>query len=207
MMRTFLPVIAAACAVFIQTAAAAPPARPSITTIANFVVKTDDLDAARKFYSGVLGYDVITQDGLAKIVEESMMPIGLGRKITDIVWFQSLLASGPVNIVRPSLGLNSLTKIKRIAAIAETHYVAIAAFHDGGPIGSMAGIHLNAALINAFAMEIPVPASDRDAAMRAEITSGLKETGDKRFAALMNRPGLGIDVNEQALDAFSEERT
>src|SRR4029077_2898904 len=36
---------------------------------------------------------VVTQDGLAKIVEESVMPIGLGRKITDIVGFQSLLAS------------------------------------------------------------------------------------------------------------------
>src|SRR6202020_1744196 len=80
--------------------------------------------------------DVITQDSLSKIVEESVTPIGLGRKITDIVGFQSLLASGSVNIVQPSPGLNSLTKIKRIAAIAETHYVAIAPFHDGGPIGS-----------------------------------------------------------------------
>jgi galactonate dehydratase len=149
---------------------------------------------------------VVTQDALAKIVEESVMPIGLGRKITDIVGFQGLLASGSVNVVRPSLGLNSLTKIKRVAAIAETHYAAIAPFHDGGPIGALAGVHLNAALINAYAQQIPVPASDRDAAMRAEITSGLKETGDKGFAALMNRPGLGFDVNEKALDTYSEER-
>ena len=134
------------------------------------------------------------------------MPIGLGRRITDIVAFQGLLASGSVNVVRPSLGLNSLTKIKRVAAIAETHYAAIAPFHDGGPIGALAGVHLNAALINAYAQQIPVPASDRDAAMRAEITSGLKETGDKGFAALMNRPGLGFDVNEKALDTYSEER-
>ena len=150
--------------------------------------------------------EVITQDGLAKIVEESVMPIGLGRKITDIVGFQSLLASGSVNVVRPNLGLNSLTKIKRVAAIAETHYVAFAPFYDGGPIGAMAGIHLNAALINAYAQQIPVPASDRDAAMRAEITSGIKEAGDKGFAALINRPGLGFEVNEKALDANSEER-
>jgi galactonate dehydratase len=149
---------------------------------------------------------VVTQDGLAKIVEESVMPIGLGRKITDIAGFQGLLASGSVNIVRPGLGLNSLAKIKRVAAIAETHYVAIAPFHNGGPIGAIAGIHLNAALINAYAQQLPVPASDRDAGMRAEITSGLKETGDKGFAALINRPGLGFDVNEKALDAYSEER-
>src|SRR5438309_6606334 len=39
--------------------AAARPGRPPITNIANFVVKTDNLDEARRFYSGVLGYDEI----------------------------------------------------------------------------------------------------------------------------------------------------
>src|ERR1700752_1385324 len=39
------------------TAAAA--ARPPITKIANFVVKTDNLEEARRFYSGVLGYDEV----------------------------------------------------------------------------------------------------------------------------------------------------
>jgi galactonate dehydratase len=149
---------------------------------------------------------VTSPDSLAKIVDESVMPIGLGRNITDLVAFQTLLASGSVNIVRPNLALNSLTKIKRVAALAETHYVGIAPFHDGGPIGSMAGIHLNASLLYAYAQQIPVPASDRDAAMRAEITSGLKETGNKGFFALLNRPGLGFEVNEKALDAWSEER-
>ena len=63
----------------------------------------------------------------------------------------------------------------------------------GGPIGALAGMHLNAALINAYAQQIPVPAADRDAAMRAEITSGMKELGEKGFASLINRPGLGFD--------------
>jgi L-alanine-DL-glutamate epimerase-like enolase superfamily enzyme len=42
--------------------------------------------------------------------------------------------------------------------------------------------------------------------MRAELTSGNKEVAEKGFAALINRPGLGVDVNERALDAHSEER-
>ena len=33
---------------------------------------------------------VTTQDALAKIVDESAMPIGLGRNITDMAGFQSL---------------------------------------------------------------------------------------------------------------------
>ncbi len=149
---------------------------------------------------------VTTPDALAKIVDESTMPIGLGRNMTDLAAFQSLLAGGSVNVVRPDLALNSLTKIRRVAALAETHYVGIAPFHNGGPIGSMAGIQLNASLLYAYAQQIPVPASDRDAAMRAEITSGMKEFGDNGFFALINRPGLGFEVNEKALDAWSEER-
>jgi galactonate dehydratase len=149
---------------------------------------------------------VLTTDGLAKITDESVMPIGIGRKITDIGSFQNLLRFGSVNVLRPSLGLNSLAKIKRMAAIAETHYVAVAPYHSGGPIGTLAGIHLNAALPNSFIQEVPVPASDRDAAMRAELTSGNKEVAGKGFAALFNRPGLGFEVNERALDTYSEER-
>ncbi len=149
---------------------------------------------------------VLTTDGIAKITDESVMPLGFGRKITDIGTFQNLLRYGSVNVVRPSLGLNSLAKIKRIAAIAETHYIAVAPYHSGGPIGTLAGVHLNAALTNSFVQEVPMPASDRDAAMRAELTSGNKEVSEKGFASLFNRPGLGFDVNERALDTHSEER-
>ena len=149
---------------------------------------------------------VLTTDGLAKITDESVMPIGLGRKIHDIPAFQSLLRQASVNVLRPGLGLNSLTKIKRIAALAETHYVAVAPYHEGGPIGAMAGVHLAAALANSYAVDVPAPAADRDAAMRAELTSGNKETAEIGFAALMNRPGLGFEVNRKALDTYSEER-
>jgi galactonate dehydratase len=149
---------------------------------------------------------VLTSDGLAKITDESVMPIGLGRRIHDIPAFQTLLRQASVNVLRPGLGLNSLTKIKRIAALAETHYVAVAPYHEGGPIGAMAGVHLAAALANSYAVDVPVPAADRDAAMRAELTSGNKEVAENGFAALMNRPGLGFEVNRKALDAYSEER-
>ena len=149
---------------------------------------------------------VLTTDALAKITDESVMPIGLGREIHDIAGFQNLLRFGSVNVVRPSLGLNSLVKIKRIAAIAETHYVAVAPYHNGGPIGVLAGIHLAAALPNSYIQEVPIPASDQDAAMRAELTSGNQERAENGFAALINRPGLGIEVNRKALDTYSEER-
>jgi galactonate dehydratase len=133
------------------------------------------------------------------------MPVGIGRNITDIAAFQNLLRFGSASVLRPSLGLNSVVKIKRIAAIAESHYVAISPYHSGGPIGSLAGIHLNAALPNSFAQEVPVPASDGDAAMRAAITGANLERGDGGYAALLNRPGFGFDADDKALDQYSEE--
>lgn len=108
-------------------------------------------------------------------------------------------------MVRPSLALNSLHKIRRIAAIAETHYVAVAPYHDGGPIATALGIHLGAGLPNFYVQETPFPPSVRDRAMRAEILGGTVEGAREGFAALVNRPGLGIRVDEGALARYSEE--
>lgn len=149
---------------------------------------------------------VLTNDALARIADESVMPIGLGRSVTDIATFQNLLRWGSIDLLRPSLGLNSISKIKRMAAIAETHYVAVAPYHDGGPLATAAGIHLAASLPNFFIQQIPFPSAERDRAMRAELTSGNQETAKNGFAPLVNRPGFGIDVDERALDRYSEER-
>jgi galactonate dehydratase len=150
--------------------------------------------------------DVLTHDGLAKITEESVMPVGLGRSVHDIGVFQDLLRWGSIDLLRPSLALNSIAKIRRMAAIAETHYVAVAPYHNGGPIATAAGIHLAASLPNSFIQQVPQPASERDAAMRAELLSGSREVAQDGFAPLVNKPGFGIEVSEQALDRYSEEK-
>lgn len=149
---------------------------------------------------------VLTSDALSKITAESVAPVGAGRGILDISQFQSLLRFGCVQILRPDAGRNSLLKLKRMAAIAETNYVAIGPFHDGGPIGTASAIHLAASLPNSFIQQTPQPAAAEDRAMRAELTGGNREGAVDGFASLINKPGLGFDVNEQALNKYSEER-
>jgi galactonate dehydratase len=148
---------------------------------------------------------VLTNDALARISDESVMPVGLGRKVHDVATFQNLLRWGCVDILRPSLALNSTQHIRRMAAVAETHYVAVGPYHDGGPIGTVAAIHLAASLPNFFAQEVPQPAAKQDRDMRAELTNGNHESAVDGFAQLLNRPGLGIEVNESALSKYSEE--
>jgi len=148
---------------------------------------------------------VLSRDALSRISDESVMPVGLGRKVHDVGTFQNLLRFCCVDILRPDVGLNSIPKIRRMAAVAETHYVAVGPYHNGGPINSVAAIHLAASLPNFFIQQIPQPTAERDRAMRAEITSGNHESAVDGFAQLLNKPGLGIDVNEQALSKYSEE--
>jgi galactonate dehydratase len=148
---------------------------------------------------------VLTNDALSRITDESVIPVGLGRNVHDVATFQNLLRWGCVDILRPNLGFNSIRQIRRMAAVAETHYVAVGPYHAGGPIGTVAAIHLAASLPNFFAQQVPQPSAEQDRAMRAEITSGYQETATDGFAALLNKPGLGIEVNEQALAKYSEE--
>jgi L-alanine-DL-glutamate epimerase-like enolase superfamily enzyme len=47
---------------------------------------------------------VLTNDGLARVAEESVTPIGLGRSVTDIATFQNLLRWGASICCGPAWG-------------------------------------------------------------------------------------------------------
>lgn len=139
---------------------------------------------------------------LRKISSESVTPIGLGRQVHRAADFQDLLREEVIDVLRPSLSLNGLTQIRKMAALAEAYYVAVAPHHDGGPIGVAAGVHLAASLPNFFIQQVPFAHAEADRKMRAELLSGWDTQILDGFAALPTGPGLGITVNETALDKF-----
>ena len=106
---------------------------------------------------------------IAKISDETVTPLGFGRDIVQPSVFQDLLREGVVDILRPSLHLQGINRIRQIAAMAETYYVAVAPNHDGGPVATAAALHLAASLPNFFIQHIPLPADERDRQMRAEL--------------------------------------
>jgi len=141
---------------------------------------------------------------LKKLAGENVTPIGLGRYIRECSTIQDLLREDAVDIIRPDLGLNGISQIRRMAAIAETHYVAVAPTHDGGPIATAAALHLAATLPNFFIQQIPFPEAIEDRRMRRELTAAPVEVVKDGFVELPVGPGLGITVNEQALEDYSE---
>lgn len=141
-------------------------------------------------------------EAVRKISGESVVPLGFGKAIRDIGAFQALLREGLIDVVRPELAFFGITAIKRIAALAETYYVAIAPHHDGGPVGTAAAIQLAASIPNFFAQHIPVPSAPEDRAMRAALCSPNLEVGRDGFLALPQAHGLGITVSESALEKY-----
>ena len=116
-----------------------------------------------------------------------------------------LLREDCVDLLRPNLAQHGLSQIRRIAAVAETYYVAVAPFHDGGPLATAAALHLAASLPNFFIQQIPLPASERDRAFRRSLLSTDVEAVNAGFAALPNGPGWGVTVNQSAVEKAAQE--
>jgi len=141
----------------------------------------------------------------ASISRGSVTPVGYGRGFTDDARFQDLLREDGVDVLRPALATHGLTTVKKAAALAETYYVAVAPFHRGGPIGTAAGIQVCAALPNSFVQETPCPASAADREARAAI-SGWDEKPTDGFFPLSGKPGLGLEIDEGALESHTVAR-
>ena len=141
-------------------------------------------------------------DAVRKISGETVVPLGFGAGIDDPGVFQALLREGLIDVVRPDIGIFGISGTKRVAALAEPYYVAVAPRTSGGPLGTAAAIQLAASVPNFFIQHVPIPAAEQDRAMRREIVSSAIEAGNGGFLQLPKAPGLGITVNEAALEKY-----
>jgi galactonate dehydratase len=141
---------------------------------------------------------------IRKISDETVTPLGFGRDVREASAFQDLLREGVVDILRPDLHRYGISRIRQIATLAETYYVAVAPHHDGGPIATAAALHLAASLPNFFIQHIPWSAAEADRRMREELVSQPIEAVRDGFAQLPGGIGLGIEVNEKALEKYRE---
>ncbi len=139
-----------------------------------------------------------------RLSSESVAPLGFGRTLTAAAAFEDLLREEAVDVLRPSLAMHTLTGIRKLSAMAETRYVAVAPFHDGGPIATAAALHLAASIPNFFIQQIPA-SSGQDREMRAAIGGVNLETPKDGFLELPRGPGLGVAPDFQALTRFAEE--
>jgi galactonate dehydratase len=148
--------------------------------------------------------NIANVQAVRKISDENVTPLGFGRSVAEPSLFQDLLREGAIDILRPDLNRYGISRIRQVATLAETYYVAVAPNHEGGPIATAAALHLAASLPNFFIQHVPRAASDGDRRVRSEIVSQPVETVKDGFLALPTGAGLGIEVNEAALEKYKE---
>jgi galactonate dehydratase len=147
---------------------------------------------------------LLNLDAVRKISAENVTPLGFGRDIVAGSRFQDLLRDDAIDVLRPDIARNGISQIRRMAAMAEAYYVAVAPYHAGGPIATAAALHVAASLPNFYIQQIPLATAEQDRAMRAALGGHESEQVTDGFAMLPTGPGLGIHVEEGAFETYKE---
>ena len=146
-------------------------------------------------------------DGYRELRQRTTIPIAGGECEYLVEGFRHLLSNRCVDIAQPDIcGAGGLSEVKRIAALARAWHVNIIPHSWGTGIAFAAGLHLVGALdVLPGRMRMPEPLLEMDRSenpLRDKLTQPLFEVQDG-FVAVPNAPGLGVDVDLDALAEFS----
>jgi galactonate dehydratase len=123
-------------------------------------------------------------------------PLALGERQFTRWGYRELFERQIANFIQPDVAnAGGISEVAKIAAMAEMHGVRYAPHNPNGPVQSMASLHLAAAMPAFSILE-----HDYDSvAFCRDIASASPEVGPDGHAALPERPGLGIEIDEAAL--------
>ncbi|MCC6630043.1 MAG: galactonate dehydratase [Chloroflexi bacterium] len=124
------------------------------------------------------------------------MDLATGERLYSKWDYLPLLERRLVDVIQPDLcHAGGLTEAKKIAALAEAYYVQVAPHSPQGPVSTAAAAHLGMAIPNFLILEFVRSAPYRDRVLKEP---WVVEQG---HLTVPDRPGLGIDLDEDALAA------
>ncbi len=136
---------------------------------------------------------------LAEIARSTTVPIATGERRMTAYQFRDLLEARAVAVVQPDLcHVGGIFEARKVAAMAEAQYVSIAPHNPLGPVSLAACLQLAACTPNFLVQEL-VGLEDG-----SDLGVGLLRTPFEvvdGHVAVPTGPGLGIDVDEDALVA------
>jgi len=143
-------------------------------------VPPDNLDALIELRRKITGTDLAT-----------------GERLFSRFEYKQLIEQQLVDIVQPDVcHCGGISELRRIAAAAETYYMRVAPHNPNGPVATAASIQLAAAIPNFDILESVAPSDEY-----AKLIKDPPKHEDGHFV-IPERPGLGIDLNEDALKDF-----
>ena len=136
---------------------------------------------------------------MAEIASKTSVPIATGERFISIQEFEQLLMKKAARYVRPDVcALGGLTACKKVAAIAESHYVDIVPHNPLGPVSTAACLQLDAAVPNVCIQEFPsFYIQGNESKMLVEPMEL-----DRGYLVVPTKPGIGIELVENITEMF-----
>jgi L-alanine-DL-glutamate epimerase-like enolase superfamily enzyme len=141
--------------------------------------------------------------GLHRVATEQDIPIATGEWWSTRFEFAPLIENGSIQVAQPDIGrVGGLTEALRVADMAGRHgLLAIPHLWNTG-ISVAAAVHFAAVTPNCPFIEF-LPRDLSESPLRKELLSTEFDMADG-VLPLPTRPGLGIELNREALERFSE---
>lgn len=141
--------------------------------------------------------------GYALLTQSLDIPIAGGESELDPSRFRDLLEVGQMDIVQPDVVYTGMLVGKKVSALAEVYdRLCIPHTWSSGGLGLMANLQLVGAIPNCPYLEYPLepPAwgiQTRDILLKTPIL------GDNGLVRIPDKPGLGIELNEEAFARYA----
>ena len=140
-------------------------------------------------------------EALREIARYTSTPIATGERMFTRWDFKNLLEDGYVDIIQPDLShAGGISECKKIAAMAEAYDVAVAPHCPLGPVALGACIQLDTCTPNAFIQEQSLGIHYNKG---GDLLDYIKDPSIYQYKDgyidIMQGPGLGVEVNEDAL--------
>lgn len=139
---------------------------------------------------------------IARVAKAVNLPIAAGERHAGIYGIRELVEQEIIDVVQPDTGrAGGLLQMKKIAALAEAHYVTVAP-HSGslGPVAEMAAVHLLASLPNFLILEHIAD----DVPQRYEVMTPQPDISAGSII-VPDRPGIGVDIVEEAIANYPSQ--
>ena len=138
-------------------------------------------------------------DAMAEVARNTRVPIATGERIHTIFEFEMLLRRNAVQFIRPDICMaGGLTHTKKIAALAEAHYVGVVPHNPLSPVSTAACVQLAASIPNFALQEYP---GDEHNTAKVDLVKKPLEVRDG-FLIVPDTPGIGIELADDAEERF-----
>lgn len=136
-------------------------------------------------------------DAMAALQASTNIPIATGEGLQSHFNFRETLAKRSARILQPDTArTGGITAMKKIAAMADAHYVTVAPHNPNGPVCTAASLHVAASIPNFLIMEEGNRETQQYGAIFAD---GWRTRSD--YWPVPEAPGTGVDLS----DAFLRE--